>query len=77
MELQIKFTKGGVWPYTWILDHETSHDLQTAMTKYKTTYQFVPPHNHRAKIAERDIQNFKSIFKAELVSVHLDFPISE
>ena len=52
MELQTTFTKGRVRPHTCILDNKTSHGLQTAMTKYKTIYQFVPPHNHQANIAE-------------------------
>jgi len=47
------------------------------MTKAKTTFQFVPPHTHRANVAERAIQTFKGRFKAGLASVHPDFPISE
>ena len=36
--LQEQFTKSGNPPNTWIMDNETSHDLQTAMTKYKTSF---------------------------------------
>ena len=75
--LHTQFAQSGVPPHTWILDNETSHELQSAMTKYNTTYQFVPPHTHRANIAERAIQTFKTHFKAGLASVHPDFPISE
>jgi hypothetical protein len=75
--IQDKLIISGATPNTWVLDNETSHELQSAMTKYKTTFQFVPPHTHRANIAERAIQTFKSHFKAGLASVHPDFPISE
>jgi hypothetical protein len=75
--LQDKLIISGAAPSTWILDNETSHELQSAMTKYKTTFQFVPPHTHRANLAERAIQTFKGHFKAGLASVHPDFPISE
>ena len=76
-ELQEKFKNAGTAPNTWILDNETSHNLQEAMTKYTIKFQFVPPHNHRANLAERAIQTFKSHFKAGLASVHPDFPIAE
>ena len=75
--LHQKFAQNGLHPNTWILDNETSHELQSAMTKYNKTYQFVPPHTHRANIAERAIQTFKNHFKAGLASVHPDFPIAE
>lgn len=76
-QLHNKFQLAGAAPNIWILDNETSHDLQTAMNKAKTTFQFVPPHTHRANVAERAIQTFKGHFKAGLTSVHPDFPISE
>ena len=47
------------------------------MTKYNTTFQIVPPHTHRANIAERAIQTFKNHFEAGLASIHPDFPINE
>ena len=40
------------------------------MTKYKTNYQLVPPHIHRANAAERAIQTFKK-------SLDPDFPMAE
>ena len=74
--IQDKFIISGSAPNTWVLDNITSYKLQAAMTKYKTTFQFVPPHTHQANIAERAIQTFKNHFKTGLVS-HPDFPISE
>lgn len=75
--MQEKFQIAGAAPSTWILDNGTSHELQAAMTKYKTKFQLVPPHAHRGNIAERAIQTFKTHFKAGLASVHPDFPVSE
>jgi len=76
-KLQDQLVISGAAPTTWILDNETSHELQSAMTKYKTMFQFITPHTHRANIAEQAIQIFKSHFKAELASAHPDFPIAE
>ena len=76
-QIQDELTVSGIAPTTWILDNETSHELQTAMKKHNTTYQFVSLHTHWANIAERAIQTFKSHFKAGLASVNPDFPISE
>jgi hypothetical protein len=75
-EIHHKLCSAGLKPTTWILDNETSHDLQTAMTKYKTKYQLVPPHIHRANAAERAIQTFKNHFKAGLASLDPDFPMA-
>ena len=47
------------------------------MCKIQITYQMVPPHNHRANLAERAIQTFKNHFKAGLSIVHPEFPIAE
>lgn len=61
----------------WVLDNETSYHLQAAMENKNTTFQLVPPHNHRANLAERAIQTFKCHLKSGLASVHPDFPITE
>ena len=46
-------------PNTLIMDNETSGDLQYTMLKYRVQFQLVPPHNHRANLAERTLQTFK------------------
>ena len=58
-------------------DNETSFELQNAMRKKYITYQMVPPHDHRANLAERVIQTFENYFKARLSTLHPDFPIAE
>lgn len=47
------------------------------MKKKETTYQLVPPQNHRANAAERAIQTFKTHFKSGLSTVDSNFPIAE
>ena len=64
-------------PYTWIIDNETSGDLQYITLKHKVQFQLVPPCNHGANLAERAIQTFKNRFKAGSSSLHPDFPIIE
>ena len=75
--LHSQFITAGVAPNTWILDNETSSELQHAMGKKKIKFQLVPPHTHRANAAERAIQTFKNHFKAGIASLDPDFPISE
>ena len=43
------------------------------MTTMNTKYELVPPRNHIANNAERDIKNFKNQFIAGLCSVDKDF----
>ena len=47
------------------------------MTKYNVGHQLVAPHMHRANMAERAIQTFKSRFKAGLATVDPKFPVSQ
>ena len=47
------------------------------MEKRKVAFQLVPPHNHRANAAEREIQTFKNHFKAGLASLDPNFPVCE
>ena len=75
--MDAKLRQAGENVNLWILDNEASFDLKSAMTKYKTTYQLVPPHTHRANAAERAIQTFKNHFKAGLASLDPQFPVSE
>ena len=76
-ELHKKFSTTGVAPSTWILDNETSSELQNAIEKSQVQYQLVPPHTHRANTAERAIQTFKNHFKSGLASLDPDFPVAE
>ena len=59
-----QFSQSTSTPNTWILDNEISGDLQFTMIKNKVQFQLVPPHNHRANLAERAIQTFKNHLKA-------------
>ena len=76
-ELHKKISTTGVAPSTWILDNETSGELQNAMEKSQVQYQLAPPHTHRANTAERAIQTFKNHFKSGLASLDPDFPVAE
>ena len=67
----------GIQPNTYILDNEVSRLLLDAMEKEKIKYQMVPPHIHRANLAERAIQTFKNHFKAGLATLDPDFPLAE
>ena len=71
------FKRAGVKPLNWIMDNECSNNLKNALTKEEVTWQFVPPHQHRANLAERAIQTFKHHFKACLASLDPDFPARE
>ena len=75
--LHDKLHVAGVKPETWVLDNETSNLLTTTMKDNDTTYQLVPPHIHRANLAERAIQTFKDHLKAGLASLDPDFPLCE
>ena len=56
--LHDKLHVAGVKPETWVLDNETSNLLTDTIKDNDTTYQLVPPHIHRANLAERAIQTF-------------------
>jgi hypothetical protein len=71
-----KYEKAGSKPETYIVDNEASTDLKHAMSKQDIKHQLVPPHNHRANLAERAIQTFKNHFVALLTSVNPDFPLA-
>ena len=71
-----KIEFAGVQPNTYIIDNEASLELKTAMKQEGIKHQLVPPHNHRANLAERAIQTFKSHFKAALATSDPDFPLA-
>ena len=77
IKLEKTLSKCNASTNTWISDNETSFDLQNAMCKKQITYQIVPPHNHRANLAETAIQTFKNHFKVGLSTLHPDSPIAE
>ena len=70
-----KFWTAGVNPNTYIIDNEASMELKETMKENEIQHQLVPPHNHRANLAERAIQTYKSHFKAILATVDPDFPL--
>jgi hypothetical protein len=76
-QLNQQFAQAGLQPNTYVLDNEVSNELTTAMTKSSVNYQLVPPHIHRANLAERAIQTFKNHFKATLATVDPDFPVAQ
>ena len=76
-KLNSKFVIAGMQPNTYVLDNEVSDLLITAMHKENITFQLVPPHIHRANLAERAIQTYKNHFKAGLATVDPDFPLAE
>ena len=71
------FTQVGTVPNTYVMDNDISSEFTTALTKNGTTYQLVPPHTYCRNLAERGIQPFKNHFKAGLISVDPNFPLSE
>ena len=62
---------------TLILDYEASFELENAMRKKRITYQIIPPHNHRANLAEQAIKIFKNHYKVGLSTLHPDFLMTE
>ena len=64
-------------PDLYIIDNEASSQLKDTMHRKGIEYQLVPPHNHRANLAERAIQTFKYHMKAGLASVHPDYPVAQ
>ena len=75
-EINNKFDKAGASPNTYVIDNEASSELKTIMHDKGIKHQLVPPHNHRANLAERAIQTFKNHFIAILSSVDPAFPLS-
>ena len=75
--IQKQCIRAGIEPSTYVLDNETSETLEAAFTKYKVEWQYVPPKQHRANLAERAIQTFKDHFKTGLATVHPDFPMNQ
>ena len=71
------YAKAVVAPHTWILDNEKSGELVDAFAKYQADYQTVPPHTHRANLAERAIQTFKEHFKTGLAATQPNFPVTQ
>ena len=64
-------------PTTYVLDNETSKNLELAFEDASVTFQKVAPHNHRNNPAERAIQTWKNHFKAGLATVDPNFPLNQ
>ena len=71
------FKKASVPPQMFVLDNETSADLENAFKEERITYQLITPYKHRNNQAERAIQTFKSHFKSGLAGADPNFPLSE
>jgi hypothetical protein len=65
----------GLQPSLQHLDNEASLALRNYLTKQGIDYQIAPPHIHRRKNAEREIQTFKNYFISGLCSVDPNFPL--
>ena len=61
----------------YTIGNEASRHLKQTINEQHITYQLVPPQNHRANLAERAIQTFKSHFKAGFSSVDPDFLVTQ
>ena len=59
------FTQAGIAPSTWVLDNETSGELEE-FRSYNVKYQFVTPHSYQSDLAERANQTFKNHFVSGL-----------
>ena len=51
--------------------------MKQAFTKEQKSWQCVPPHQHRANVAEQAIGTFKDHMKACLATLDPDFPLRE
>ena len=58
------------------LDNETSDKLEAYLRAEKIDIQFVPPGNHRALKAERNIRTSKNHLISMLFGTHSDFPLN-
>ena len=59
------------------LDNERSSDLEELFKTNDITYQYVPPHCHRALKAERAIRSAKNHIIATWCTADPDFPMSQ
>ena len=66
----------GISPKHQVLDNEISEEYKKAIKQNDTTFQLVPPHDHRKNIAEKAIQTFKSHFIAILCGTAENFPMN-
>ena len=55
----LKSTKHGYATKLFILDNECSNDLKLAILNTNSTFELVPPHQHRRNAAERAIRAAK------------------
>ena len=51
-KLHAEFSQAGTAPDIWVLDNESSKELNEAFKKENTQYQLVPPYSHRRNLAE-------------------------
>ena len=72
-----RFKEAGVESNIYVMDNEASNDLKDTFKGADIEYQIMPPHNHRTNLSDCAIHTFKGHFKARLVSLDPDFPISE
>lgn len=60
-----------------MVGNEISSTFIDAIEVVDITYQLVPPHSHRANLAERAIQIFKNHFKYSITTIDPNFPLYE
>ena len=73
----LKLTKHGHATKLFILDNECSNDLKLAILNTNSTFELVPPHQHRRNAAERAIRTAKNHLLAGIATCDPDFPITE
>ena len=73
----LKMTKHGHATQLFILDNECSIDLKLTILNTNSTFELVPPHQHRINAAERTIRTVKKYPLAGLATCDPDFPITE
>ena len=69
------FKSKGCKVLEYLLDNETSANLEAFFNRNDLAWQYFPPHMHRANIAERMIRTFKNHFIATLATVDKSFPM--
>ena len=66
----------GIFPKLHIMDNECSNIVKNYIkTSKHIELLLVPPHSHRANMAEKAIDIFKNHFVAGLATVHPSFPL--
>ena len=61
----------------FVLDNECSFEVKRAITNTNSTFQLVPPHQHRVNAAEKAIRTFKNHLLSGIATCDPEYPITE